>query len=741
MAKQFQSIVTDGGKALIATAIKGGSTINITQLAIGDGNGKPVTPHHDQTALVHEVLRLDVNAIKQNGTTDNQVVAQAVIPASQGGFYIREVGLFTAQGTLLAVSQFPETYKPSDQEGAGSTLVVSMTIAVADTSAITLTVDNTLVMATEAYVDDAIEAHAKSRNHPDATTSAKGLVQLSSATNSTSETLAATPKAVKAVYDVATKALPVHQAPLAVDLNTLGATSQAGVYCQTKNAGATDEYHYPIKLAGSLRLTPSAYGCQQEYTEYTAGRKFVRDLIGAWNGKDGPWGDWREYYSENHLPPSYGWGMGPQHRDDAYNNVAMVYRVNGASANAPGPNVYGVINLPCDGGPSTAYLAVQNSGRAFFGYSSLPEKGITWAEAYTTKNPPTAAGINAADVRNNFAARMGVARVLTGAGLPTSPGVWSVENSSWAGTTWGSLLCATNGSDLSTTPGNQKFIQYLQITHEMGGKAGLRVAANINGTFSGWDRAMMASGGTFNGPITVPYMASSPNVMPEGAGAYADQLNLKAPFFQPNWQWPVNAGGLFVPIAKGTSTRKDRGYPGAVSFGYLMPANDEHPHPTIHVKGDSNVDTAWDFNPYSGKISSKAGTFATEEWVNTHCPFPVGYVMLLGNNTDPRAVYPGTDWQDLNGTYDGRVLSLGCDPLGTGGSNQVTLGVEHLPPHSHNLKAYHSNTSLDGGSSNRYSVDPSNGAEAGDAITSTGGGQSFNVTNAYVHVRGWMRTA
>ncbi|KAB1581172.1 pyocin knob domain-containing protein [Serratia marcescens] len=317
-------------------------------------------------------------------------------------------------------------------------------------------------------------------------------------------------------------AMPLYPTPLTVDLNTLGATSQAGVYCQTKNAGATDEYHYPIKLAGSLLLTPSAYGCQQEYTEYTAGRKFVRDLIGAWNGKDGPWGDWREYYSENHLPPSYGWGMGPQHRDDAYNNAAMIYCVNGTSSNTPGPNVYCVISGPCDGGPSTAYLALQNSGRAFFGYSNKPENGVIWTEAYTVKNPPTPEGIN----------------------------------------------------------------------------------------------AVKKSGDTMTGPLTTPYVASTPNVTPEGAGAYADQLNSKAPFYQPNWDWDVNPGGIFVPIAKGTSTRKDKGYPTAVSWGYFMPGNNEFAHPTIHVRGDNNFECIWDFNPQNGGISSKAGTFATQEWVN-----------------------------------------------------------------------------------------------------------------------------
>lgn len=311
-------------------------------------------------------------------------------------------------------------------------------------------------------------------------------------------------------------ALPVYPNALAVDLNTLGAISQAGVYCQTKNAGATDEYHYPIKLAGSLLLTPSAYGCQQEYTEYTAGRKFVRDLTGLWNGKDGPWGNWREYFSDNHLPPSYGWGMGPQHRDNAYNNVAMVYRVNGTSTNAPGPNVYGVISLPCDGGPSTSYLAVQNSGRAFFGYSNKPENGVIWTEAYTVKNPPTADVIG----------------------------------------------------------------------------------------------AVKKSGDTMTGQLIAPSVATTPGGIPWGAGPFSEQLNNQAPFFQPNWQWPVTAGGIFAPIAKGVVTRKGQGYPTAVSFGYLLNGTPSFAIPCIHAKGD-NVDVNWRFDPNSGQFYSPGAVLAS----------------------------------------------------------------------------------------------------------------------------------
>ena len=314
--------------------------------------------------------------------------------------------------------------------------------------------------------------------------------------------------------------------------------------------------------------------------------------------------------------PLYGLGMGPQHKDDAYSNIAQFYRVNGTSVSSPGSGVYGVVSLPCDDGPSGSYLAIQANGIAYIGWSNTPANGVLWTQVYTAKNPPTAAGINAADVRNNFAARMGVPRVLTGNNAPTSAGVWSVENSSWAGTTLGSLICTTNSSDLSTTPGNQKFLHYLQITHEAGGKPGLRAAINVDGVFSGWDRVMMTSGSTMSGQLITPSVATTPEAMPNGAGAYADQLSLQAPFFQPNWQWPVNSGGIYVPVTKGTSTRKNQGYPTAVSFGYLMPSNPEHAHPTIHAKGDSNVDCAWDFNPYTGNISSKAGTFATQLWVN-----------------------------------------------------------------------------------------------------------------------------
>lgn len=207
MAKQYAAIITSKGQALIASAIKGGTTVNITEIAVGDGNGSIPVPTVGQTALVNETARIKLNSLTVDAINLNHIIADGVISADTGGFWLREVGLFTDDGILLAVSALPPTYKPSAEEGATNSQRILITLIVSDTSAVNITVDNTTVMASESYVDDKITAHEKSRNHPDGTLKEKGFVQLSSATNSTSETLAATPKAVKAANDNANSRL------------------------------------------------------------------------------------------------------------------------------------------------------------------------------------------------------------------------------------------------------------------------------------------------------------------------------------------------------------------------------------------------------------------------------------------------------------------------------------------------------------------------------------------------------
>ena len=128
-----------------------------------------------------------------------------IIPANVGGFWLREMGLYDEAGTLIAVSNMAESYKPKLEEGSGRTQTLRMILIVSSTDAIQVIAGGDTVLATKDYVTDAITAHEKTRNHPDASTTAKGLVQLSSATTSTDETKASTPKALKTVSDASLK--------------------------------------------------------------------------------------------------------------------------------------------------------------------------------------------------------------------------------------------------------------------------------------------------------------------------------------------------------------------------------------------------------------------------------------------------------------------------------------------------------------------------------------------------------
>ncbi|EET4002711.1 TPA: phage tail protein [Escherichia coli] len=204
MSTKFRTVITTAGAAKLAAATApGGRKVNITTMAVGDGGGKLPVPDAGQTGLIHEVWRHALNKISQDKRNSNYIIAELVIPPEVGGFWMRELGLYDDAGTLIAVANMAESYKPALAEGSGRSQTCRMVIIVSSVTSVELTIDTTTVMATQDYVDDKIAEHEQSRRHPDASLTAKGFTQLSSATNSTSETLAATPKAVKAAYDLA----------------------------------------------------------------------------------------------------------------------------------------------------------------------------------------------------------------------------------------------------------------------------------------------------------------------------------------------------------------------------------------------------------------------------------------------------------------------------------------------------------------------------------------------------------
>ncbi|EFN6177541.1 tail fiber protein [Escherichia coli] len=272
MSTKFKTVITTAGAAKLAAATApGGRKVNITTMAVGDGGGKLPVPDAGQTGLIHEVWRHALNKISHDKRNSNYIIAELVIPPEVGGFWMRELGLYDDAGTLIAVANMAESYKPALAEGSGRSQTCRMVIIVSSVASVELTIDTTTVMATQDYVDDKIAEHEQSRRHPDASLTAKGFTQLSSATNSTSETLAATPKAVKAAYDLANRKYTAQDAT----------TARKGLVQLSSATNSTSE-----TLAATPKAVKTAYDLANgKYTaqDATTARKGLAQLSSATN--------------------------------------------------------------------------------------------------------------------------------------------------------------------------------------------------------------------------------------------------------------------------------------------------------------------------------------------------------------------------------------------------------------------------------------------------------------------------
>ncbi|HCB3266243.1 TPA: phage tail protein [Citrobacter amalonaticus] len=156
MATKYYAVLTNVGAAKLANATALGAQVEITQMAVGDGNGVLPTPNQAQTALIHELRRAPLNSLSIDPNNANQIIAEQVIPEDVGGWWIREIGLFDKDGDMIAIANCAETYKPQLQEGSGRVQVVRMILIVSSTAAVTLKIDPSVVLATRQYVDDQI---------------------------------------------------------------------------------------------------------------------------------------------------------------------------------------------------------------------------------------------------------------------------------------------------------------------------------------------------------------------------------------------------------------------------------------------------------------------------------------------------------------------------------------------------------------------------------------------------------
>ncbi|HHS5172416.1 TPA: phage tail protein [Escherichia coli] len=441
MTAKYFAILTNQGAARLANAAALGTRLNLTQMAVGDANGTLPTPDPAQTKLINQKRIAPLNLLTVDPANTSQIIAEQIIPENEGGFWIREIGLYDDDGILIAVANCPETYKPQLQEGSGRTQTIRMILIVSSTSAITLKIDPSVVLATRKYVDDAVievksyvdnklKEHEQSRNHPDASTTEKGFVRLSSEVTSTSEGMGATPKAVKIAMDNA-------NARLAKDRNGADIPNP-DLFIQNLGLGSiAKENTVPVSKGGTGAGTLAQARANLGVDKLASGG--VQTTLSAPTGKiyiyvndNGTWGAYSTDNGQVTLPVTSG-GTGAKSAADARANLGLgsastknaqsgvtdrtdgalmlvgAFGLGGVASDVADTDVTNIFTLPIgDPGnpePYQNYVHINLSGTRF--YSSRialsmngtdnprifikNRSGATeseWIEVFTSRNPP-----------------------------------------------------------------------------------------------------------------------------------------------------------------------------------------------------------------------------------------------------------------------------------------------------------------------------------------------------------------
>ncbi|EGE3159529.1 TPA: phage tail protein [Escherichia coli] len=635
--RKFKTVITDtGAKKLAQAAAPDGKPVRLTHMAVGDGGGTLPTPDSKQTRLVHEVWRHTVNRVILDATHQNRIIAELVIPPETGGFWIREIGVFDEHGDLIAVGNTAESYKPTVAEGSGRAQTFRTILTVSSTATVALTVDNTMVMATVDYVDDKLKEHEQSRRHPDASLTAKGFVQLSSATNSDSETLAATPKAVKAAYDLANGKYTAQDATTArkgiVQLSsatnstseTLAATPKA-VKAVMDETNKKAPLNSPA-LTGTPTTPTAPKGTNNTQIASTA---YVMAAIAALvDSSPDALNTLNELAAALGNDPNFATTMtnalaGKQPKDATLTALAGLATAADRFPYFTGNDVASLATLTKVGRDILAKSTVA----AVIEYLGLQET-VNKAGNAVQRSGDKMTGelkigtMNALRIFNDAFGLIFRRSEEYLHFIPTAEG--QGENGDIGPLRPFAINLRTGAISVSHGAKIDGGLA-LGTDNALGGNS-ITLGDNDTGIKQGGDGVLLFYS---NGQLAFGLQPASADfykrvayihqgIIPDGSGAFADQLNnATAPFVQTQFAWNPTPGGHYVPIVKGLSIRNGQGYPGAVSFGYLLTEQYGFPVPCIHMRGDGGNDALWQFNPNDKSFISPGALIAGGVHYNT----------------------------------------------------------------------------------------------------------------------------
>lgn len=682
---EFKVILTNYGITRLAQAIATNTPVQLTKMAVGDGGGVLPVPNPARTTLIGEKYRAPLNTLFVDPTTSTQVVAEMVMDAAQGGYWIRECGLYDADNKLFAIGNVPETYKPILASGSGRTLMLRMVMAVNNAAAITLIIDPSVVLASRKYVDELMAAHEKSVNHPSATTVTKGFVQLVDSASGESTSLVPTQKAVsdaiaatnkkmdtdflrqdKNLSDVRSKSTSVANLGLAGIAVSVASGSNTGA---TSSAGGNSGVAIGDKSNASGYNT-TALGCNAKASDISS--------VALGNTAS--------------ATSSCAIAIGVYSVSSGVNTLSMGYYAacGGQNSTAIGPNASAT---------STDSVAI--------GRSAKTTGNTTIAIGYY----PLASGENALALGSGVTAA-GIASIALGYSAKATY-KHAIALHGWAEAA-GAIAIGRGAEGPARATGTGS------------------IAMGNGGDTAGWGTQATGPGSIAIGSATA---SAAGTVLPSfspvlASGDYAIAIGGGSPNTDNMLRITTQATYPFS-VALGAGSIVFRAEEVSIGQGQLMGSAPKTRF-LANVRAAEKPTDAINLEQFTAlELKLKALLL---------CPHKVGYVLFKASGTSPAQDYPGTTWAQLPPDVMIRTANAAGNNIGiTSGQDSVTLSINEMPEHSHDLLGYAPNAAPGNGMLTNFTVDSSVTSISKQVIKNSGGGKSFSIINRHVVIIAWER--